>query len=286
MEMPADRFDAGILSDLLGRLYTSGGEKGTLSQYTVYLLESMVRAMFHYGAKKKIIPEVLFGKAEYITVKKKEAVPLTELEIQQLLFTTGKQGEDLQLQVCLPLYAGITLSELCGLKWKDINIKTGEINIHRNLVRIQHNISPGNGESTGTATAMAECELPENMCRKFVMPGRLSSLLEKVSDEKKPVSDNYVAELNKKAGRKRSASMPADAPDGRTLQYRLKAAGEKSGIDGLTFKMLRDTFAVMCLQAGGDVYSLAYIMGAGVPAVCDRYGQWMVKNDGFLKGIG
>lgn len=118
------------------------------------------------------------------------------------------------------------------------------------------------------------------------MPGKLSSLLEKVSYEKKPDSENYVAELNKKAGRKRSTSMSADAPDGRTLQYRLKVAGEKSGIDGLTFKTLRDTFAVLCLQAGGDVYSLAYIMGAGVPAVCDRYGQWMVKNDGFLKEIG
>jgi len=63
-------------------------------------------------------------------------------------------------------------------------------------------------------------------------------------------------------------------------------AGEKAGIKGLTFKTLRDTFAVLCLQAGGDVYSLAYIMGTGIPAVCDRYGQWMVKDDGFLKGIG
>lgn len=287
-KMPADSFNAGILSDLLCRLYTGSCGKDALSQYTVYLLESMVHAMFHYGAEKKLIPQVLFGKAEYITVKKKEAMPLTELEMQQLLFTAGKQGEDLQLQVCLPLYAGIALSELCGLKWKDINLKTGEINIHRNLVRIQHNIPQENGENTdtGAATAMAECELPENMCRKFVMPEKLSSLLEKVSYEKKPNPENYVAELNKKAGRKRSASMSADAPDGRTLQYRLKVAGEKSGIDGLTFKILRDTFAVMCLQAGGDVYSLAYIMGAGVPAVCDRYGQWMVKDDSFLKWIG
>lgn len=117
------------------------------------------------------------------------------------------------------------------------------------------------------------------------MPGKLSSLLEKVSYEKNPDPENYVAELNKKTGRKRSASMPADAPDGRTLQYRLKAAGEKSGIDGLTFKILRDTFAVMCLQAGGDVYSLAYIMGAGVPALCDRYGQWMIMKKGVLKEI-
>lgn len=286
----ADSFNADRLSELLGSLYkgnTGNKEKETaLSQYTVYLLESMVRSMFHYGAEQKLISEIPFGKAEFITVKKKEVLPLPELEVQKLLYTAEKQGEDLQLQILLPLYAGITLSELCGLKWEDINVDIGKIHIHRNLVRIQNNISQESKENTGTATSMAECELPKNMCRKFTMPEKLSSLLEKVEHDKKPDKRSYVAEPDKKAGRKRSAGMPEDAPDGRTLQYRLKVAGEKAGIKGLTFKMLRDTFAVMCLQAGGDVYSLAYIMGAGVPAVCDRYGQWMVKNDRFLKEIG
>jgi len=295
--MEADSFNEGILSKLLGKLYTgSKGERNALSQYTVYLLESMVRSMFRYGAEHKLVPEIRFGKAEFITVKKNEAIPLTGLEIQQLLCAAEKQGADLQLQICLPLYAGVTLSELCGLKWEDINLKTGEINIHRNLVRIQHNLLSGSKENISTktpaketvakmATAMAECELSENMCRKFIMPDKLADMLKKAEYERKPDIENYVAELHSKVGRKRNSSMPADAPDGRTLQYRLKVAGEKAGIDGLTFKILRDTFAVMCLQAGGDVYSLAYIMGTRVPAVYDRYRQWMIKTDKFLKNI-
>ena len=285
-EMPACNFDGSILSSTLAFIQAEEGKEVPLSQYTVYLIESMVRAMFHYGAEKRLIPEVLFGKAEYITVKKKEAVPLPELDIQNLLYTTEKQGEDLKLQILLPLYAGVTLSELCGLKWEDINTVTGEIHIHRNLVRVQNNTSQDSKNNTATATSMAECELPENMCRKFIMPEKLVSLLKEIESVKKPAAGSYVAEADKKAGRKRSITMPENAPDGRTLQYRLKSAGEKAGIKGLTFKMLRDTFAVMCLQAGGDVYSLAYVMGAGIPAVCDRYQQWMVKNDTFLKGIG
>ena len=287
--MRADRFNADVLSELLSSLCKgnadSKGKETVLSQYTVYLLESMVHSMFHYGAKQKLIPEIQFGKAEFITVKKKEAMPLPELEVQKLLYIIEKQGEDLQLQILLPLYAGVTLSELCGLKWKDINAETGEIHIHRNLVRIQNNISNGSKGSTRTATSMAECELPENMCRKFKMPEKLSSLLEKVKYAKKPDKESYVAEPDKKAGRKRSADMPENAPDGRTLQYRLRVTGEKASIKGLTFKMLRDTFAVMCLQAGGDLYSLAYIMGTGIPALCDRYGQWLVKDDWFLEKI-
>lgn len=284
--MPAADFNASILSEVLSNLYTgSNGKEEALSQYTIYLIESMVRAMFHYGAEKRLVPEIQFGKAEFITVKKKEALPLTELEVQQLLYIAEEQGMDWKLQIFLPLYAGITLSELCGLKWEDINIKTGEINVHRNLVRIQNNTSQGNKDNKKMATSMAECELPENMCRKFIMPEKLSSLLKTAIRTKNPTSESYVAELDKKAGRKRNAAIPEDIPDGRTLQYRLKVAGEKAGIKGLTFKMLRDTFAVMCLQVGGDVYSLAYIMGAGVSAVCDRYGQWMVKDDGFLNKI-
>ena len=285
-EMPACAFDGSILSSTLGFIQSEEGKETPLSQYTVYLIESIVRAMFHYGAEKKLIPEVLFGKAEYITVKKKEAVPLTELDIQNLLYITEKQGEDLKLQILLPLYAGVTLSELCGLKWEDINTVTGEIYIHRNLVRVQNNTSKDSKDSTETATSMAECELPENMCRRFIMPEKLAGLLKEVENAKKPATGSYVAEPDKKAGRKKNTAMPENVPDGRTLQYRLKSAGEKAGIKGLTFKMLRDTFAVMCLQAGGDVYSLAYVMGSGIPAVCDRYQQWMVKDDTFLKGIG
>ena len=284
----ADMFNADMLSSLLGRFCKGNGKEEVLSQYTVYLLESMVRSMFHYGAEKKLVHEIQFGKAEFITVKKNEAVPLSELEIQQLLYVAEKQGKDLHLQLSIPIYTGVTLSELCGLKWEDINLETGEIYVHRNLVRIQHNMTTSNN-STSTeeaATILAECELPENMCRKFIMPEKLCKLLKSEACAKETLAGSYVAELDKKAGRKRSVPVPGDAPDGRTLQYRLKAAGEKAGLKGLTFKTLRDTFAVLCLQAGGDVYSLAYVMGSGIPAVCDRYGRWMVRNDGFLKGIG
>ena len=283
----ADMFNADILSSLLGSYCKGNGKGGMLSQYTVYLLESMVRSMFHYGVKKKLVQEISFGKAEFITIKKKEAVPLSELEIQQLLYVAEKQGKDIQLQISIPIYTGVTLSELCGLKWEDINLETGEIYVHRNMVRIQHNMPASNStDNQDAATVLAECELPENMCRKFIIPERLGSLLKTEAFNRKPLEGSYVAELDKKAGRKKSVAMPGDAPDGRTLQYRLKTAGEKAGIKGLTFKTLRDTFAVLCLQAGGDIYSLAYVMGSGIPAMCDRYGQWMVRNDGFLKGIG
>jgi len=256
-DMEAVSFNKDILLSVLGFLKSEDCKEGSLSQYTIYIIEGMVRSMFRYGAENNLLPEIYFGKSEYAIVNKKDAMPLPGVELHNFICTVEKQ-----------------------------DLETGKIHIHRNIVRIQHNMPSGSTGTGETATVLAECELPENMCRKFIMPEKLVSLLKEIESVKKPAAGSYVAEADKKAGRKRSITMPENAPDGRTLQYRLKSAGEKAGIKGLTFKMLRDTFAVMCLQAGGDVYSLAYVMGAGIPAVCDRYQQWMVKNDNFLKWIG
>lgn len=126
------------------------------------------------------------------------------------------------------------------------------------------------------------------------MPEKLRFLLKKASNGRKVIQESYVAGVDRKTGRGRknlSGGMPADStgmlpPDGRTLQYRLKAADKEAGVPWITFQVLRDTFVVMCLQAGGDVYSIAYLLGINVSAVCGRYGAWLVKNDSFLEGIG
>ena len=197
------------------------------------------------------------------------------------------------------------MSELCGLKWEDICLADGKINIHRNIIRVQQKLEDNKSINNGSATIFAECELPENECREFVIPEKLQILLKSVYMEKKPLKQSYVAEVDKKSGRKRNISVikisqkenlgkdkakvnivKAEPPDSRTLQYRLKTTGETAWIEDLNFQRLKDTFVVMCLQAGGDIYSMAYVLGVGVTAVYDKYKAWMVKKDDFLKGIG
>ena len=286
--MDAGSFSRKYLSDLLGFLKTGGSTEEPLSQYTIYILEGMVRSMFRYGAGKNLVPEILFGKSEYTIVNRKEAVPLSELEQEQLMHIVSKQCMDMQVQVLLPLYAGLSLSEVCGLKWEDVNLETGRIHVHRNLMRIQR--KTGDIDS-GTATVMSECELSVNECREFVMPGKLNILLRTIASKRNISQERYVAELYKKTGRRTlDANIQEDTdpvpPDGRTLQYRLKTVGKQADIPGLTFQALRDTFVVMCLQAGGDIYSIAYVLGTGINAIYDRYKYLLVKKDSFLKGIG
>lgn len=294
-EFQSGVFNKEDLSALLGFLQAGNKKTAPLSQYTVYVVESMVRAMFHYATEKKLVPEVKFGKAGYMIKNKKDALPLSELEVQQLIYTAGQQEMDIQIQVMLPLYTGVSLSELCGLKWEDIDLENGKIHIHRNLMRVQQKKVPGEEDmenisddikkngSKKTATILKEFELPDSECREFIMPERLATLLEKIVEKRKPEKERYVAAIYKKTARQ---EIKYSQPDGRTLQNHLKSLGEQAWIPELTFKRLRDTFAVMCLQAGGDLYSVAYILGVGVNAVCERYGQWLLKSDSFIRGIG
>ncbi len=260
-DMEAVSFNKDILLSVLGFLKSEDCKEGSLSQYTIYIIEGMVRSMFRYGAENNLLPEIYFGKSEYAIVNKKDAMPLPGVELHNFICTVEKQ-----------------------------DLETGKIHIHRNMMRIQQK----KGDTGNSATIMAECELSENVSREFIMPGKLRLLLRKISKRHKVSEESYVASVDKKTGKGRknfSEDMQADGigivpPDGRTLQYRLKAAGKLAGIQGLTFQMLRDTFVVMCLQAGGDVYSIAYLLGINVSAVCERYRAWLVKKDGFLEGIG
>ncbi len=288
-DMEAGTFNMDSLSGLFGFLMSKDYMEGPVSQYTVSILESIIRSMFRYGAEKKLIPEVFFGKNKYMATGKKDALPLPELEMLQLMHVLEGQEPDMQVQVMLPLYAGLSLSELCGLKWEDIDLETGKINVHRNLMRIQNKTR---SKDSGTATVITECELPKNECREFVMPERLVFLLKTMSYKRKISQERYVAELEKKTGRGRKPVVLSVTgnnmlvpPDGRTLQYRLKSVGRQAGLPDLTFQALRDTFVVMCFQAGGDIYSVAYVLGTGITAVYDRYKPWIVKKDGFLKSI-
>ena len=130
------------------------------------------------------------------------------------------------------------------------------------------------------------------------MPEKVYAILSAVEVMKKPAKKMYVAELEKKKskGNKNSniftevsvlgTDKKTSPPDARSLQYRLKAAGEEAGITDLKYQSLRDTFAMLSLNAGGDAYSVACVMGVGVNVVCDRYGPWLMKDDKFMKGIG
>jgi len=277
--LEAVRFDQKALEAFLGKCLYSRDGKTRRAQNTMYAIEEVLRAIFRHGARIGRIPEMPLGKKKYQRRKLGHDVAvLSKWEVQSILHEAHMAGLEQELQVMLPLYLGVNLSELCGLKWEDIDFATGKVYIHRCIKRIMQTKTDGS-----TSTEMISYELDERERRIFRLPEHIYHRLEQAfygdsgSDSGQVSTQEeswYVSSLNYKYA------------EGRTLQYRLKKLGDKAGIENLSYRYLRDTFAVTCLRAGANVMTLAKILGINMQVVCDRYGEWIRYDDGFLKGIG
>jgi len=277
--LEAVRFDQKALETFLAKCLYSRDGKTRRAQNTMYAIEEVLRAIFRHGAQIGRIPEMALGKKKYQRSKQGHDVAvLSKWEVQGILHEAHTAGLEQELQVMLPLYLGLNLSELCGLKWEDIDFAAGKVYIHRCIKRIMQTKPDGS-----TSTEIISYELDERERRIFRLPEPVCHCLEQAfygnlesESSQVPLQEEswYVSSLNYKYA------------EGRTLQYRLKKLGDKVGIENLSYRYLRDTFAVNCLQSGANVMTLAKILGINMQVVCDRYGEWMRYDDSFLRKLG
>jgi len=274
-DMGAAGFDREVLEKVLDQCLYSHDGKSRRSRNTMYMIEAVIRSMFHHGVQRGLIPAISLGKVKYSRQHKENDVTiLSKWEIQGLLYDAHQIGTVQELQVMLPLYLGLSLSELCGLKWEDIDLKTGNIYVHRCLKRIMQTEPDGTTSTSNIIYELDSCEQ-----RTFRLPENMYKLL-------KIIYDGKAEQVPRQEKNWFAASLDYKHAEGRTLQYRLKNLGIHGGIDKLSYRCLRDTFAVNCLKAGANVKTLANILGIKMQVVCERYGEWMGYDDGFLVRMG
>jgi len=264
--MGAAEFNRNMMEDFLEQCLWSRDGKNRRSRNTMYTIEAVIRSIFHYGAQSGLIPQVSLGKIKYSRQHtENDVVVLSKWEIQGLLHDAHQMGAAQELQVLLPLYLGLNLSELSGLTWEDIDFETGNIHIHHCLKRIMQTEPDGS-----TSTSIIAYELAKHEQRTIRLPNDVYEILKKVFDEYQQERSWFVASLDYKYA------------EGRTLQYRLKNLGAHGGIHNLSYRCLRDTFAVTSLRAGANTRTLAAILGVKMQVVCERYGEWIAYDDSFL----
>jgi len=275
----AVKFKQQDLENFLDKCLYSRDGKTRRSHSTMYAIEEVLRAMFRHGVKAGLIPEISLGKTRYGRRKSEHDVTvLSKWEIQRLLHEAHKTSPAQELQVILPLYLGLGLSELCGLKWEDVDLTAGKIYIHRCVKRIMQTNADGS-----SYTDMVVYELDQREQRMFRLPKNVWEILEQAHDGELETSTGKISPQDESWF---VSSLDYKYAEGRTLQYRLKTIGSKAGIENLYYRNLRDTFAVASLKAGANVMTLAKILGINMQVVCDRYGEWMRYDDGFLERIG
>lgn len=162
--------------------------------------------------------------------KNGEMKVLTQNEIVRLLNQAYDEGY--YEMFLLELTTGMRRGEILGLKWRDLNLETGELNIKRQLTT--------NGISVPkTKSSIRTILLPPDM-------------LELLREMKKKAKYDWIFPSPVKEGEPRN-------PTAITKRFRIML--ERAHCKHVRFHDLRHTFATMALENGMDVKTLSAMIG-------------------------
>ena len=233
-----------ITMEVLQKFYTDLKQNGRLLRRDIYgpgvsdrLVEGChlrIRSALAEAVEERLIPRNPAEECKLPQSVRREKQVLTREELQR--FLTQAQEEGYYELVLLELATGLRRGEILALKWLDLNPKTGELKVERQVYR------------TGGKLTVA---LPKTKtsARSLLIPKTLLDILIEM--------------------RSRSASewmfpspVKPDSPlDPASVRKRIQTILDHAGCRKLRFHDLRHTFATLSLEAGMDVKTLSAIIG-------------------------
>ena len=166
--------------------------------------------------------------------KTKEMQVLSREEMQRFLIQAKYDGyyEIFLMTLC----TGLRRGEVMALQWSDINFKTGELHITRQVYRAK-----GKLRIADLKTTQSE--------RTIILP---KSLINMLKEYKETVNSRWVFQSPVKE------DMPRDP---NTIYSKMQLVLERAGCKKVRFHDLRHTFATTAIENGMDVKTLSEIMG-------------------------
>ena len=162
--------------------------------------------------------------------KGREMQILTQKEIVRFLARAKEEGY--YEMFLLELTTGMRRGEILGLKWSDLNLRTGTLRIARQI------------STKGEAEPKTRASI-----RTIILPPEMLTILEKM---KKTAACDWIFPSPVNEGEPRSPS---------AVLKRFKIILERSGCKKIRFHDLRHTFATIALENGMDVKTLSAMIG-------------------------
>ncbi len=235
------RMDGRLLTFFIKELSVSGGtDGGGLSSKTVSDIVCVLKAIIRFGS----IMGYPFPHTGTLAVPKKQYVPTEILPEESRLLLERRlwAAEDLvSVGILLALYTGMRIGELCGLRWEDIDLEHGTVQIRRTVERID---DPNEGAQSKTKVIVSDPKT-EKSYRVIPLPRPLG---EHLKPWKRQDSCYLLTGTEK----------PTE-PHAFYLRY--KTVLRKCGAGDHSFHALRHTFATRCVEHGFDTKTLAEILG-------------------------
>lgn len=230
-----NKLSAEIINDFLTKKLESGklDNTGGLSKNTVYDIALIIKQVLktnkiHFDIMP-ISKTIGKGKSMYSNDKKRLVDYLDNITCNDAI------------GILLSLLLGLRESEICGLKWKDIDLFNRVIHIERIVSRVK------SFDTKNKTKLIITTPKSEKSIRTLPIPDKLYEILSKTKYQKN--DEDYVLTGKKKF------------MDPRTYYNHYKKILDDIGNLDYTYHDLRHTFATNCNELGIDVKTLMELLG-------------------------
>ena len=219
-----------------GRLIRTDIYGEGLSDQTVRGIHTTLHAALDKAVAEKLIFRNPADGCHLPSAKAREMQVLTPEEIQRLLIQAKEDGcYELLL---LELSTGLRRGEICALQWNDLNLRTGELRIERQVHRVRGElvISPPKTKAGN---------------RSIILPVPVP-VLNVLKTYKKTTASRWMFP---------SPVNEASPRDPAAVRARLQVILERAECKKVRFHDLRHVFSTTCLEHGMDIKTLSTIIG-------------------------
>lgn len=217
-----------------------------LSPSTVKIIRNTINAIMRYAVE---VGMVVRNPVSLVSVKNAPRKEVETLSAEQIKFLLSEAtGHKLYPAVLLLATTGLRRSELCGLKWEDINWEQKTVCIQRSIVKLGGYDIRIHDTKTGTSR------------RLIPLHDSVLGILRQYHKEQCPKSDFLFSR-----------------PDGKPLYPEviydfLKSLGKRIGMPHINVHLLRHTCATLLLQVGENPKIVQELLGhSSIKVTLDIY---------------
>lgn len=230
----------------------NGKNGGVLSPKTM----RNMRVVLDVALKQALAEELIHSNPIPLTVIKSARTKKLEVmtdEMQEILERYLFENEDpYHPAILFDLYTGVRRGELCALRWRDYNEKTGRITIDETVRRLtNYDAKPGEPK---TILVFNDTKT-DSSCRELQLPVFLQDLI--AEQKRKYTTKFHVPQPDDFIFFSRNGKMLD--PD--NLQHHFLRILRKLGLEELKFHAIRHTFATRAIESGIDVSTVSGILG-------------------------
>ena len=232
----------GIIADFMnsklnaGRLDNSGG----LSPSYVRSIMLIVIDVIDFAVEEGMCPPIKLK-------IRKPTVETNELEILDITTQNNFERQlllnlnETSVGILISLNTGLRISEVCALKWSDIDFQNAILHVRTTVARVKSS----DGSDSATKLIIDKPKTKSSL-RDIPLSKKLMGIL--VSLNKSRCSEYVIS--NKKG-----------FVSPRTYEYRFHRILDECDLPSFNYHVLRHTFATRCIELGVDVKTLSEILG-------------------------